>query len=694
MNFKRLRGIAAVAFTTIAAALLAGCMNSMAGSVDSSSRMATLQLSATGIPDEYAKEFAAYCEKQQRAASRSILPNDPYDIGNIGVTPADGSENQSKDLVLVLTGKSETGMTYGPKEVTLDTGTTVDGKTVYGFNEKIAMESMSWALVLTAYKNYNDATKTGDAVLRGYCSVDLRNGSGTATFVMGIAGLTTPGSVDISGTIVDDQKIVKAYTAGIYRKDNFKDIGGTEESVTNFDIDAGNTFTFTANGKDVAPGTYLYIMKFYSDTTKKNIIGSFADTIVINPGNKLTKGGLEIDVIQKVPTEPQNLKAYLMKGLESSDGTYNVKVTWEQADYVTNYELNVVELKENGDLSDLNAPNVGAAIADGQIYGMASMDDTTPNKVVKDFLGSDVFGTGSSSMMYGDTSCVLKLETGKVYEIQLRARNYIGTSKWVDRVAGDSGLTGLTAYDAPNNQRINRLRIIYNLNNGKLVLAGTPADPGTYVKYESWKENSALLDIKPVNEAGTNDNTLQLNGGAEFDAWLLEDGTAVKDLANDTSVTTTVGDKVKGYTYKNVTVTASFGNRLSANVSQEEEMQDIVRSEITVAYTLGDGTTPDISETNGKYEVRRTTDDKANTITITLANAGTDFTDDATKYKNVKFEYWTDNISNKRTIEQSATGKCMIDLTYVTGGSVLSVMVTADTKTIKGASQTLIFNLK
>lgn len=674
MNFKRLRGIATVALITIAAALLAGCMNSMAGSVDSSSRMATLQLSATGIPDEYAKEFAAYCEKQQRAASRSILPDDPFEVG-------DGT------LHFVLTGKSETGKTY-TKDVALME--TAPNSGVYDFDGAVALDAMSWNLVLTAY---SDEAKT-KSVLIGYCSADLRNGSGTATFVMGIAGLTTPGSVDISGTIVDDQKKVKAYTAGIYRKDNFKDIGDTEDSVTNFDVDADDTFTFTANDNDIPPGTYLYIMKFYSDTTKKNIIGSFADTIVINPGNKLTKGGLEIDVIQKVPTEPQNLKAYLMKGLESSDGTYNVKVTWEQADYVTNYELNVVELKENGDLSDLNAPNVGAAIADGQIYGMASMDDTTPNKVVKDFLGSDVFGENSSSMMYGDSSCVLKLETGKVYEIQLRARNYIGTSKWVDRVAGDSGLTGLTAYDAPNNQRINRLRIIYNLNNGKLVLAGTPADPGTYVKYESWKENSALLDIKPVNEAGTNDNTLQLNGGAEFDAWLLEDGTAVKDLANDTSVTTTVGDKVKGYTYKNVTVTASFGNRLSANVSQEEEMQDIVRDEITVAYTLGDGTTPDISETNGKYEVRRTTDDKANTITITLANAGTDFTDDATKYKNVKFEYWTDNISNKRTIAQSATGKCMIDLTSVTGGSVLSVMVTADTKTIKGASRTLIFNLK
>ena len=674
MNFKRLRGIAAVAFTTIAAALLAGCMNSMAGSVDSSSRMATLQLSATGIPEEYAKEFAAYNERQQRTASRSILPDKPFEVGDT-------------TLNFVLTGKSETGKTYTKDVVLVETA---NGSGVYDFDEIVALDAMSWNLVLTAY---SDAAKT-KPVLVGYCSADLRNGSGTATFVMGIAGLTTPGSVSISGTIVDAQKIVKAYTAGIYRKDNAKDIGDTEESVTDFDVDASAAFTFTANGKDVTPGTYLYIMKFYSDSTKKNIIGSFADTIVINPGNALKKENLVIDVIQKLPTEPENLKAYLVKDSELSDGTYNVKVTWEQANYVTNYELNVVELKETGDLNDLNAPGDGAAIADGQIYGMASMDDTTPTKVVKDFQGSPVFGKDSSSMMYGDESCVLKLETGKVYEIQLRARNYIGTSEWVNRVAGDSGLTGLTAYDIPATQKINRLRIIYNLNSGKLILAGSPADPGTYVRYESWKENSALLDIKPANTAAANDNTLQLGGGAEFDAWLLEDGTAVKDLDDDTSLTTTVGDKVKGYTYKNVTVIASFGNRLSANVSQEKEIQDIARNEISVVYTLGDGTTPDLAETNGKYEVRRTTANKANTITIVLGNAGTDFSDDATKYVNVKFEYWTDNISNKRTIAQSVTGKCTIDLTSITGGNVLSVMVTADTETIKSASQTLTFNLK
>lgn len=686
MNFKRLRGIAAVALITIAAALLAGCMNSMAGSVDSSSRMATLQLSATGIPDEYAKEFAAYCEKQQRAASRSILPDDPFDIGKI-----DDTTSQSNGLVLVLTGKSETGMTYGPKEVTLKTTATPG---VYDFDDTdgpITMESMSWNLVLTAY---SDAAKT-KSVLIGYCSADLRNGSGKATFVMGIAGLDTQGSVTLKGEIVDKNDLSLSYTMGIYRKDNLKDVNTTETQGTLTSNGGENEgFTFTAN--NVSPGTYLYIMKFYKDDTKKTIVGSFTDTIVVNPGNALKKENLVIDVIEQTPTEPDNLKAYLMKTSESSDGrTYNVKLTWDQAKYVTNYELNVVELKENGALTDLNVPADGTAIAGGQIYGMASMDDTTPNKIVKDFPGSAVFGTGSSSMMYGDESCVLKLETGKLYEIQLRARNYFDTSKWVGRKAGDSDVTGLTAYAAPDTQKINRLLVTYNLNGGTLTLgASGNTVKGTHVEYNSWTANAGLLSIVPQDGAPTSANTLAKTSGSDFAEWLLDSGTGVKDLADDASLTTTVGEAVKGYTYKNITVKASFGNKLTGNISQEDPMQDVKRGDLTVLYILGNGSSDEISETNGKYEVKRTTDGKANKIQITLANAGTDFSDDETEYTNVKFEVWVKNFDDKYTITTSAPGQCSIDLTSVTGGSVLSVMVTADTKNAYGMSQTLTFDLE
>lgn len=684
MNLKRLRGIATVALITIAAALLAGCMNSMAGSVDSSSRMATLQLSATGIPNDYAKEFAAYCEKQQRAASRSILPDDPFDIGKI-----DDTTSQSKGLVLVLTGKSETGMTYGPKEVTLKTTATPG---VYDFVETVALDAMSWNLVLTAY---SDAAKT-KSVLVGYCSVDLRNGSGTATFVMGIAGLDTPGSVTLKGEIVDEDDASLFYTMGIYRKDNLKDAGGsatpTETTGTlTTNSGANEEFTFTAN--NVSPGTYLYIMKFYKDDTKKTIVGSFTDTIVVNPGNALNETDLVVDVIGKKPTAPEDLKAYLVDGTESSTGdTYNVKVTWTQSEYATNYELNVVEYDETSgnDIStyftpDTN-PDLEGLIKNGKIYGMASMDDSTddPNlKTVKDFPGSAVFGTGSSSMMYGDESCVLKLETGKVYEIQLRARNYIGTSKWADRKAGGTE-TGCTAYAAPDTQRINRLLITYKLDGGSLTKEGAPNSvEDIYTEYKSWTENDEFLVIAPSPQA--NGNKLS-NGGGEFAAWLLDSGTGVKDLDDATSVTTTVGDAVKGYTYKNVTVIASFGNKVTGAVSQEEKMKDIDPTDIKVMYGLKDNIATNITGTNNSYAIPQSSGARY-WIQITLDDTGT-------KYTNVKFEVWSQTNATHKTVSQTnVSGQCQINTGLYSAGKVY-VMVTADTENAKGMSQTLTFDVK
>ena len=78
MNLKRLRGIATVALITIAAALFAGCSNSMAGSVDGDYQMATLSLSATGIPNDYAAQFEKSYPTAAKAAARSITPDKPF----------------------------------------------------------------------------------------------------------------------------------------------------------------------------------------------------------------------------------------------------------------------------------------------------------------------------------------------------------------------------------------------------------------------------------------------------------------------------------------------------------------------------------------------------------------------------------------------------------------------------------------
>ena len=676
MNLKRLRGIATAAFITTAAVLLAGCMNDMAGSVDSDSRMATLSLSATGIPNDYAEKLASPSPKEESNA-RSILPDDPYDIGEIG-----SGSGQSDGLKLVLTGKSETGMTYGPTDVTLTAGTTPG---TYDFAETITMDSMSWNLVLTAYA---DDAKT-KPVLVGYCSADLRQGSGTATFVMGTKGLKTPGEVALSGTFVDTDDAALSYKAGIYRKDTGKAVG-TEKTADCATTD-GSDKSFDFSATNIAPGTYLYTMTFYSKAAAAgNIVGSFTDTIVIDPGNKLTKTDFDINVIGKKPGAPANLKAYLVNGSESSDGTtYEVKVTWDKGTYETNYELNLVEAKADGTFDPANGDGL---LQGGTIYGMASMD-TEAADGVKDFSGSDVFGTDSTSMMYADTSCVLRLETGKLYEIQIRARNYIGTSAWVDRIASANDAMLDAGFDAPDTQHLNRLLITYNLNGGTLTRAGTGTDETvTSTDYKSWTTDEKLLEITAGGDGSKNVLT---KNGANFVAWVLEEGTALEKTSTDPdpetfAVTTTKGTEVAKYTYKNVIVKATFGNKVTGDISQADKTVDIDIADIKVQ-TDATGTMGACSPVNGIYPVSKNkTPSGSTTIQVTLDGIGAT----PPKYTNVSVGVKKQSDENYESVPATAVaGQYQISTDKYSAGKIY-VKVEADTSNAKKMSRTLVFDMQ
>ena len=735
MNLKRLRGIYAVALITIAAALFAGCSNSMAGSVDSGRGMVTLHVSATGIPEEYAAEFDEYCKsvERQRATSRSILPNDPFDIDKVN-----DNTSQSENLVFVLTGKSETGMKYKATQVFLGNKVTENGVDLgYDFvldntnNTPVTMDAMSWALTLTAYKDFTDVDNPGNAVLIGYCSVDLRNGSGDAVFKMGIAGLDTKADVALGGKIIDEDKVAKSYKMGIYRKVDLKDVGSTSSKLNSENGTAGNTevkydiadadhaadgsmeFTYEVSG--IAPGTYLYTVVFYNKSgCEGNVVGSFTDTIVINPGNTLRNKDLTIDVIGKMPTIPTDLKAQLVANSESADGsTYKVLVTWTESNYVTNYELNLVEYDKDyadGDFVD-TADIVGAfatnpadaadltkgytEIADGQIYGMASMDDSA-TKDIKDFPGSTVYGTGNNSslMMYGDTSCVLTLDTGKLYEIQLRARSYYGVSGWANRISAG---TAVGDYDEPANQRINRMLITYNLNGGALVLGtGAQKEYDIHTEYVSWKNNDDLLVI-----GGTSDNVLKIDDKVDFVEWLLEDGIAANPDDPDTNpdvLVKTLEKSVTKYTYKNVAVKASFGNKVTGNITQDEKTIDIDVKDIYIA--CGTETNPvatpvkAVGVDGNAFAVPRTNDERS---VVVLEIQPTGASTKTIHYNNVKVQVWGQSDVRKTTVSKDAgktdTNYYFIDTRKYPAGKVY-VMVTADTDNAKGVSQTFILDVE
>lgn len=668
MNLKRLRGIMAAALTGLAVALIAGCSNSMAGSVDGGeTRMATLSISATGIPNDYAEQFAkSYPNAARNVAARSITPDTPYDV-------SDGT------LTFKLSGKTETGKVLADTAVELVTPA-VDGK--YDFQKTdgspVTLDAMSWNLKLVAY----DGTA---AVLQGFCSVDLRNGSGTAAFTMGTAGLTTDGSVELGGTIVDASDASLYYTMGIYRKDTGALVTGTSKTGT-LTANSGANETFAYTQTTVAPGTYLYTMIFYdkqdADETKMNIVGSFTDTLIVDPGNALSRTNLNIDVIGKKPTAPTNLRAFLVNNRESSDGrTYEVKVTWTKGMYETNYELNLVESASDGssDLAASTDPDDNGLIIGGHIYGMASMDK---GGSVVNFAGSTVFGTDSTYMMYGDESCVLKLETGKVYEIQLRARNYIGTSEWADRVAGGTPATGYTAYDAPGTQRINRLLITYNLNGGDLSVYGDTAYKNKYASYASWIDGTTGNDLLVIGTT-TSDNTLT-KGGAAFESWLLESGSAY----NDTTSVSTIGSAVNRFSYGNLTVKANFGNKVTGAIVQEDEKQDIILDDISILYGPSGSISATVSTADNMSVTKITAAGDPAFMQIKLSSSEADKT-----FNNIKFfaKRETSTLEESLPFATGLTDTCLVDLSDYSAGK-LTVRIEADTN-IPSVSKTLIFDL-
>lgn len=704
MNLKRLRGIYAVALITIAAAFIAGCSNSMAGSVDSgtNARMATLSLSATGIPNDYAEQFAKSYPTARNVAARSITPDDPFDISKSDSTDGIG---QSKGLVFKLSGRSETGKVQNEMVVTIkaDSPTRTDddtGNPVYVFNGDVTLDAMSWNLKLVAYKGT-------DAVLQGFCSVDLRTGSGTAKFTMGTEGLTANGTVNITGKFVDEDEAAKFYTMGIYRKDTGELVTGTLKSATPSPVDANKESDFTYDNITIDPGTYLYTMIFYAGTdATTNIVGSFTDTLVVDPGNDLTRT-LKIDVIGRKPTKPEHLMAYLVNDSEGKDGspTYNVKVEWTKSTYATNYELQVLEYTGTDGNFALTTYDTSDAPTNtswtSTIYGMKSM-----NSAAKDFVGSAVYGTnlGTSYIMFGETSCSLLLETEKIYEIRLRGRNYIGASDFAEREesADDTGLTGFgVAADGAGTDHINRLLVTYHLNGGTLdkqVGDNNTIRENTYAEYKSWKPSLDYTNTELVKHDGTI-YKIQ-NGLSIFDSWLFEkgEGAQIQDdhtLKTINSATPNASkESVTNFTYKNLTVLASYGNKVTADISMGAALKDIDPEKISVSVTGGTVSNSLLTETAGditlyKYTVTKTTDGSDNMLKIVL-----DGESGNSVYKDVSFTLIDAQNKQKTLPVKDGTDRtCEIDLTNYPTGKI-QVMVSAVTNKTTTVSQTLMFDLQ
>jgi putative lipoprotein len=570
-----------VAVLAVLTLFIAGCSNNLVGRMSGDGNAeGTVTLSVTNIPSNYADMI----HQAQNPASRSILPNAPF-------APNDAS------LTFMLTGTSNGGNSLPATQVNLDA--------THKFN--IVLSAQVWDLTLTAYKNYNASDSHHKPVLVGHCTVDLTNNNGTATFAMSTKGLTTPGTAKVTGSVLDPLNICTKYTISICDAysgkpiTQYKDLSGTSQPTNaeqehttgshsgSFNFHYGDT---TASPADpvvtLNPGAYTFLMIFHKGAGTSSDphipIGSYADTIVVDPGNDLVQTLGPLDVLNKAPTDPQNLRAYLENNSEDTEGAYyHAKLIWDSSMFEINYELELSTYPDDGSGSPTTT-----------IYGF-----NTTNTAATNFAGSLLRYSGS--LISGSNECTLKLELGKVYEVKLRARNYIGESNWIERVSTPAATppSGCELIDTGVLKHINRRRIRYNLNGGTLTLdkGGTPqTKTGNYIVYDSYQGVAKnLLKIEPSSSA--TGNTLS-RGTVDFVHWLNPNTAAI--VSYDHTAPVTPSDAVF-YKHANVDVTADFGNGLEGTVTTPGPITDIAANKIKITYDKNGGTSPQTPTMNGTH---------------------------------------------------------------------------------------------
>ena len=439
-----------------------------------------------------------------------------------------------------------------------------------------------------------------------------------------------------------------------------------DETSETYNGDGTTDEVFTYNCTSIAPGNYLYKMVF---TNADGVItGSFIDTLIVDAGNPLVRDLGTIDVVNKKPGAPIDFAASLVKDTENADGTYQVKLSWKSGGGETNFEIELTEYTDDG-----------TTPADGfpKFYGMRSMDPATTEaaKTIENFQGSDVWAGKGGAMTYGDNEAFFKLKLGVVYDVRIRARNYVGTSSvsstetWTARSAAGTTDPEFEGYAATD--KINRMKIEYNLNGGELLYYNgstyeQPAKKTNFTEYKTWKGSN--LDLLTI---GTASPAHQLTKGTSpFAKWVDSTGAEVI-TAN----------------YKNLSVTADFGSSVEGSASMADAKKDVALGDIKVTYgSSTSGTASSVTLTpNGTYEIPKMMNASVTTLTIQL---------DTTKgYKNVQFELSYDGAQTMLPVIGSDSNECNLVLDNYVAGKI-QVRVIADTENATSMSQTLTFDLQ
>lgn len=461
-----------------------------------------------------------------------------------------------------IEGKSNKGEVLTETEVDIDE-TTKEGKVTLSYS--------LWKLTLKAYDANNKL------LLQGTSTPDLTNGAAAILFTLTEKGVGTKGSVKLSGNFEDQDNLIDTVVCGVYN------------IITGIAVDEKETTgvtdkKFSYEKTDLLPGEYVFKVILKKGTEEYAV---WSDVVKVAPGIETSKDDILItqDLIGTKPTQPDNLMAYLIDNSENDDGTYKVKLTWE--DKSLNESKFVVTLKE---------------------YSAVGTEDAVTPKTF-DILASTETTT-------------LELKLGKLYDISIAAVNRINKDNFeddkIERVAatGNADDPDDPSYttEAITSTRINRFKIEYMLDGGKYIKSATESQiGGVLVDYHTYSETTPvpLKTINEYNETTPVYPTL-IKGNFPFVKWIA---------ANDT--TSTEVTSYDGFT--NYSVKAVYNQDCVINV-EIPGYKTLDPSRILCTYgkttddtqtTCYDGRTtpPTSTEIDGKTE---------QVLTLTIAEATAD----------------------------------------------------------------------
>lgn len=527
---------------------------------------ADLDLNSTYVDNKNSEKAILTIDIQgDTLAARTVLPN-----------VWDGTT-----LFYMIEGKSARGNTLDPTKPTVE-----------GDKLKIALEYDKWELTLTAYKD-EDCTLP---VLKGYGTGDLTNGASEISFELKPYDITTVGTLNLGGTYIDSESTVKKYRMALIDYE-------TGEELTTPAAVEGTTSPFAFGPfDDIAPGTYLFEIRFYNgeEIASAKQIGYYSDLVIVDPGNTTEKTDIAIgDIIMKKPSSPTNLKAFRVENSDDGD-YYNVKLTWE--DNSTNEENFVLTIREYDSTGT-------------EIDSDAVTDGTQPYAVLgDDFWTSNVRVSGS--LLPSNEECVIKLPTGRLFEIEIAAENAVGLSDSDDAIDGDQPCARVDAsgdiladhvgYNTTN--KIARTKIIYNLNGGTLNFASATHN-GTYTEYKTYEGGNINL-ITPDTTGDpdytpTDDAPSLIKNNQPFQKWVAEDGEGTRagvDGDDATKVIATIG-------FANLVVTANYNATYIINYTIPGH-EDLAEDRVTATSDAADCI-------NGTVDVKAGNKDIVFTLTAT-----------------------------------------------------------------------------